>query len=363
MSPSPVARRLLLALAVACLVLGVIGGLQRLGWALRVPGISPAFAHGTLMLCGVLGTVIALERAIALGGGTALAAPLASGLGAAFALAGLRAAAAALLVVAATALAAICVRILRRQPAAHNVALLAGALAWLAGGIALAAGAEADAVAAWWFTFVVLTVAAERLELGRLRPRHRLALPLFGAAGALLVAGAAAVALGPAGRILFGAGLVGIAAWLATFDVAWRTLHAPGYARYAACALLPGYAWLAVAGVAWSLPPHAGARDLALHGIALGFAFSMIFAHAPIILPVVTGVRVRFTPAFYIPLVALHASLVWRAGPGFGDLLARRTGAWLNVAALVAFALTMIFASRRPAHRTTVLCTAPTPRR
>ena len=129
--------------------------------------------------------------------------------------------------------------------------------------------------------------------------------------------------------------------------MAWRTIRAPGYARYAACALLAGYAWLAAAAGAWAAPPALGLRDLALHALGLGFAFSMIFAHAPVIVPVVARVRLRFSAAFYVPLVALHASLAWRVVAGLHDIAQRRTGAWLNAAALVLFAVTVVLVVAR----------------
>jgi hypothetical protein len=347
----PASRRLLLALAAASLLAGIAGGLQRMGaLSLGALGAAPAFAHGTLMVCGFLGTVIALERAIAFGGRAALAAPAASALGAACAVGGLALPAAVLLVVAPLVLVVVSAGIVRRQRAVHNVALLVGALAWLAGDAALVAGASLDRVAAWWFAFIVLTVAAERLELGRLRPRHALAPPLFLACTALLLAGAALSATGRAGAMLFAAALLAMAAWLFAFDIAWRTVRTSGYARYAAYALLAGYAWLVVAALAWVArelaPIGPAARDAALHAVALGFAFSMIFAHAPIIVPVVARVRVRYTPLFYAPLALLHASLAWRVFAGLADVAARRQGAWLDAAALLLFAITLVYAAR-----------------
>jgi hypothetical protein len=60
-----------------------------------------------------------------------------------------------------------------------------------------------------------------------------------------------------------------------------------------AVCLIAGYVWLAVGGILWLLFAQlfgAGPRyDAMLHSIFLGFVFSMIFAHAPIILPTITG--------------------------------------------------------------------------
>jgi hypothetical protein len=52
-------------------------------------------------------------------------------------------------------------------------------------------------------------------------------------------------------------------------------------------------------------------------------------------------VKVRFGAWFYIPLVALHASLAWRLGGGWMDAGVRAQGAGANALAIVIFALAM----------------------
>ena len=52
--------------------------------------------------------------------------------------------------------------------------------------------------------------------------------------------------------------------------------------RYVAVCLLAGYFWLAVGGALVALQV---AYDAALHAIFVGFVFSMVFGHAPVILP------------------------------------------------------------------------------
>ena len=74
-------RVAILALAMLALLSGLAGGLARLGWPLPVAAPLVAF-HGPLMVAGFLGTVIGLERAVALGRSWAYAGPIASGLGA-----------------------------------------------------------------------------------------------------------------------------------------------------------------------------------------------------------------------------------------------------------------------------------------
>ena len=76
----------LLALGFVSLAFGVAGGLGRLS-ALEVAGTAIAL-HGPLMVSAFFGTVISLERAVALGRPWAYAAPLAAGLGGIFLLLG-----------------------------------------------------------------------------------------------------------------------------------------------------------------------------------------------------------------------------------------------------------------------------------
>ena len=96
--------------------------------------------------------------------------------------------------------------------------------------------------------------------------------------------------------------------------------------------------------------PGRPAYDAALHAWFLGFVFSMVFGHAPIIVPAVLRVALPYRAWFYLPLVVLHASLAERI---VGDLLmvhaVRQRGAIGNAAALVIFILTMLVAglSRR----------------
>lgn len=345
------ARQVLAAVLVACvaasLVTGVLGGLLRVGVAL--PGSAAAawlgrgaLAHAALMICSFLGTVICIERAVAAKRRTAWLAPLGSGLsGVAFVL-GQEALGALLLLAAASVFVAVNVLLLRRQRAPHTMLLLASALAWWIGNLLFLAKAAGGAVLPWWFAFLVMTIAAERLEMRRLmrrRPGAQLSLVVI---LALMALGAAASALLPlAGGLLFGGALLALAAWLLAFDIARRTVHADGLSRYMAICLLGGYAWLAVGGAAWmatalGLP----ARDAALHALGLGFIVSMMMGHAPVILPAIARIKLLFGGFFYVPLAALHASLLLRLAAGLVRFEWRAQGALLNALALLLFALT-----------------------
>jgi hypothetical protein len=61
-----VLRGLLVAVAVLGLVTGLCGGLGRLGWSMP-HGTSLSALHGPLLVSGLFGTLISLERAVALG--------------------------------------------------------------------------------------------------------------------------------------------------------------------------------------------------------------------------------------------------------------------------------------------------------
>jgi hypothetical protein len=166
---------------------------------------------------------------------------------------------------------------------------------------------------------------------------------LHAIAATLLIACALVIASGRWGNVLFGSALCALAIWLACFDVARRTVRGAGVSRYVAVCLLGGYAWLAVAGAAWiGMAQGAPTRDVALHALGLGFLFSMIFGHAPIVLPAVTRLAIRFNPVLYAPLAVLHASLVLRVAGGATDPVCLRVGALGNAIAIVSFIVTMV---------------------
>ncbi len=345
-------RLLMLAGVALSLLAGIAGGLLRAGVALpgTLDALWPgraALAHAALMMGGFLGTVIGIERAVAVKLRAAFAAPVASSLGGLCLLLGHTALGAWLGVAAAIAFIGVNAVVVVRQPAAHTGLLLASAGAWLAGNLLFALGLGSVEVLPWWFAFLVMTIAAERLEMTRLMRRRPAAQGLLQAVLAALLLGAALSALAPvAGGVLYGAALVLLALWLGVFDIARRTVFAHGLSRYMAVCLLGGYAWLAVAGAAWAgTALGMGLRDTALHALGLGFIVSMVMGHAPVILPAIARVKLQFGAFFYVPLAALHASLVLRLGFGTLDPSLRAAGAVLNAAALALFAATVLGAA------------------
>ncbi|MCL6650505.1 MAG: hypothetical protein K6U89_19580 [Chloroflexi bacterium] len=329
--------------AFLALLAALWAGLQRLGWDL--PALRPglAAAHGPLMISGFLGTLIALERAVALGSRWAYGAPALAGLGGLALLAGLPDPAGALgMTLGSAGLAAIFGLILYRHPALHTATLWLGALSWLGGNTLWLAGQPLLRVVPWWTAFLVLTIAGERLELARLLRLSRGGYAAYiAAAGALLAGLAATLQDFSAGTRMTGLALTGLALWLWRYDIARRRLHQGGLTRFIAVSLLAGYVWLAAGGLlalVFGDVPAGPRRDAMLHAVFVGFVFSMIFGHAPVIFPGVLGRPVVFRPHFYAHLVLLHASLLLRVTAGVaGWMAARQWGGLLNAAAVLLF--------------------------
>lgn len=326
------------------LLLGLDAGLRLLGVpAVPVSNRLPD-VHGPLLVLGFVGTLVALERAVALRRRTGYAAPALLGVGGLLLVAPLPLRLGqTLLAAGAAGLVAVYAALWRRQrddavlvQALGAVLATGGALLWLGGvGVPL--------LLPWLAGFVVLTIAGERLELARLQLLSSgTASALVATSAAVAVSSVASLLWPPAGFPLFGLSVLALVAWLALHDVARRTVRGTGLPRFIAVCLLAGYAWLAVAGGTWLTtgPVLDGpAYDAAVHAVFLGFTLSMIMAHAPVILPAVLRLRLPYRTAMYAPVLLLQASLVVRtlAGDAWGMPLARQAGGVGNAVAVLLF--------------------------
>lgn len=333
-----------LVLAGAALLAGLTGALVLLGIPLGGTAGRLAGLHGELMTLGFLGTVIALERAVALARPWGWLAPLAAGLGAAVLVLGLSTVLAGwLIVVGATAYVAIYAAFLRVDHARHTVVQALGAIAWLVAALQLVAGRSTASVVAWLAAFLVLTVCGERLELSRMLAPSERARRTFVVAGVLFGGGVVVTLVAEdLGIRLAGVGLLALAAWLSRYDLARRTIHMRGVTRFMAASLLAGYAWLAVAGACWlavGAAPTLAQRDVMLHALFLGFVISMVFGHAPVILPAVLRVELPYHSRFYAHLGLLHVGLLIRviAGDLLASYAAWQLGGVLGVVAILLF--------------------------
>jgi hypothetical protein len=339
-----------MALAILALLAAMWGGLLRLGWRWPPLLTSLPMAHGPLMVSGFLGTLIGLERAVALSPSLKTGpnrwmyvGPLFSGVGALLLILGLGGRIGPLLItLGSLGLVVIFGIIIQLQFALYTVTMGLGALAWLIGNALWFAGWPVHRVVLWWAAFLVLTIAGERLELARILRPSRVSLVAFLVVTGLFLAGlVVAGAAFDLGTRLAGLGMIGLALWLLRHDVARHTVRKTGLARFIAICLLSGYVWLAAGGlislVFGGIP--AGPRyDAWLHAVFLGFVMSMIFGHAPIVFPAVLGVPLAYDPTLYAPLILLQLSLLLRVGGDLGGWwMGRQLGGLLNAVAILLF--------------------------
>lgn len=344
-------RRLpLLALGMMALLTGIWAGLARLGWDVPLPRPGFSALHGPLMVSGFLGTLISLERAVALGQSWAYAATLLTALGALVLVAGGPLVAAQLLMVGGSAgLVLIFLAIIRRHPALYTFAMGGGAILWLLGNLLWFLGRPVFLVVFWWAAFLLITIAGERLELARLQKVTRGTQALFLVLLGLILSGLLLLEWSfDAGVRLAGAGFIGLALCLSRHDIARRTVKQTGLTRFIAVCLLSGYAWLGLSGLAaliYGGVPAGPQYDVILHAFFLGFVFAMIFAHAPIIFPAVLGARMTYRPWLYAHVLLLQATLLVRlVGDAAGWGAVRQIGGLLNALVLVLFLVNTVTA-------------------
>lgn len=343
---SRLASRLpLLAIAMLSMACGVWLGLLRLGWALPLPWTDSLIGHGPLMIGGFLGTLIGLERAVALQGHRwAYAAPVLTVSGALLLELGPAEPLGALLITLGSGvLVAIFLVLSWREPSWSVLTMALGAVGWVAGNVQWLAGFAIFRVVFWWLAFLVLTIAGERLELNRVLRPTRASRLAFAASVAILLIGVSLTAVRPvAGVRMVGLALVLLTWWLWSYDVARHTVRQAGVTRFIATCLLSGYAWLGVGGflaAATGAASPGTSYDAVLHAVFVGFVLSMVFGHAPVIFPAVLGLPLPYRPLFYAHLGLLHASLALRILGDLVDTLGRWRG-WgglLNAFVLVLF--------------------------
>lgn len=320
---------------------GLLAGLARLGFP--VPAATLAGQHGPLMICGLFGTLISLERAVAMAKPWPYLAPGLSALGVLALLAGVPHLWAILpFVAAAVVLTLASLQLWRDQKVLHLAVLALAALMWLLGNLLWLREAHALSAVPAWLAFLVLTIAGERLELSRFLPTPQSARRQFAVLTLLLMAGA----LLPQ-NLLFALALVGLVAWLLRYDIVRRTLRHEGLPRYIAVCLASGYVWLLASALLMlassGFAPQSALRDASLHALLLGFVFSMVFGHAPIVLPAVARLRLPYHPVLYLPLLLLQLSLALRLLAGLsGDFALRQQAGLGNASALLLFALTVV---------------------
>ncbi|MEC5152482.1 hypothetical protein [Cryobacterium sp. GrIS_2_6] len=357
-------RLVLLLLSGFALLAGLDGALLLLGLPAPVIAARLADVHGPLMVFGFVGTVVVLERAVAIrrtwaflspgllgAGGIALMSPIPLFVGQ------------IALVAGSIVLLAIYRSIWARQPSTSSAVQALGALLGLAATILWWGRVPVPHLIPAMTLFLVLTIAGERLELARISPTvdERAERWLLAAALAL-ASGVVLALLWPVlGYPVLGLALLGLVSWLLRYDVATRLVRSKGLPRYMALCLLAGYGWLGVVGLVWILlgPGYVGpAYDAVVHSVFLGFVISMIMAHAPTIPPAVLRRPLPYRPLMYGPVVLLHASLLVRVvgGDARGLDVLVQWGGLANIVAVLLFAgvsvvSVLVGAPPKPARR------------
>ncbi len=354
----------LFAAVVLMMLAGGWAALQRAGWVLPVLRPTLVGIHGALMIGGVFGTLIALERAVALAAllraphhWSFLAPILAGAGGVLLVLAGADLPAKLCLAGGSFLLTAVYAYTAtkHRYWALYTAIMCLGAALWLVGNLFWAAGYPVYTVIYAWLGFIILTIVGERLELSRVTRLTRLAERLLLAAVAVYVAGALLALLDLALGVRFtGAGAVLLACWLLRYDLAGKRLRHAGLTRYIALCLFAGYIWLGVSGILalWFGAVYAGFDyDAVIHAVAGGFIFSMVFGHAPMIFPALTGRQIAFSKAFYLPLALLHLSILLREVCDLsGSFEGRMWAGLINAAAIMLFLGIMAYSAARFSH-------------
>lgn len=336
--------------AILSLFSGIWGGLSRMGMSLDIPYPNMVSFHGVLMVSGFLGTFITLERSevLELGPGYFFALLSAAGafiMGTGWGIeAGM-----AMIVLAGIGLVGMYVFTLSIQPEWHTFIMSLGGVLWFVGDIFWLQAYPFIYTANLWLGFLILTVVGEHIELSstdHISDKQRVQ---AGMLSIIFMTGLLVHILWTeTGVIMSALSLIGLAIWLMKNNLTGVTVRKTGLPKFRNICLLTSFIWLvigAVISVLYLKVPDHLYYDAYLHSFFLGFIFSIIFAHAPVIIPRLTGWQVGFYDRFYFHYLLLQASLLIRL---FGDFMAdsmiRELGGILNGLTIVIFLVSTVVA-------------------
>lgn len=256
-----------------------------------VPLSEGAAQHGLFMVGGFLGTLISLERGMVMKHKVWFFVPILSGLSSLLLINGQFEIGIFLLMAASLGLSAIMHLQTVRHPHFHSLLIYLGAVCWLLGNFMVWYHGLIAAGTSWWIGFLLFTILGERLELSQFLPVPAWSKKLLGALAAMFFVGLLFPFHGIGNEILGAAGIL-LATWLLYFDMAKVAAKKSHQFRYIGVGLQTGYIWLMIHGlILLFMESQALYYDLMLHTFFLGFTFSMIWAHAPIIFPLIFGIR------------------------------------------------------------------------
>jgi hypothetical protein len=304
----------LLPLVFLSLVLGISGGWIRLG-EVSIPIAEAGIYHGLIMTGGFLGTLISIERAMVMEKKTWLIIPLLTGSSMFAFLLGYSDLGLFLLMAGSLGLSLIMHLQTLKHPKFHTALLYGGAVSWFIGNfLAWQTGLIAGG-STWWIGFLLFTIVGERLELSQFLPVPSWSRNALKSLLALFTLGLI-IPFHSRGNEIMGISALLISAWMLVFDMAKVASKKSGQFRYIGIGLRIGYVWLGIHGlILLGMESHALYYDLMLHTFFLGFTFSMIWAHAPIIFPTIFGLReTPFHPILWVSWAGFQVTLAGRIG-------------------------------------------------
>ncbi len=325
---------LLLPLTVLSLIFGTVTGWQRL--SLPVLEQLPDSNHGAVMVSCFLGGLVMLERAVSLKNAWAFTGPVVCILSlfcflTSHALAGwigITLAASAYMII-----------LIAEYFKSHESGLLItslGGFCLLTGNAVLLFRELYPLSVHWWIGFLLFTILGQRLAIsGNIKKRNTVNLTLVS-----LVFFSLFLPFHSYGAGIFGASMVLLALWL-IFSENYSG-EADRYRRYMNLGLRMAFGWLLVTGILFLSGGYY--YDAQLHAFFIGFVFSMIFTHAPLMVQRVTRTGVNlYRPVHLFWLLLLQASLILRiTGNISGMERLVQWGGLANGIVILLFLLTMV---------------------
>jgi hypothetical protein len=327
--------------AMFCLLSGLWSGLTRIGWNISILPITAH--HGAIMVGGFLGTLIALEKIIPLKKKSLYIIPVLNALSVVFYFLNQPKIAVYILVISSTSLAFVFLYYFRMQRTIIYVLMLLGAIWWLVGNLLLLTKSFYPLAFPWWTAFALFIIAAERIELMKFLPVSKASKNFFVLLLLCFVSGVLFSFHGT-GNLICGLALIGTSVWLMRNDMIGINLKKRNMPRYVAVSLLCGYVALFLTGIFFfSLSDQWLNYDAIVHSFFLGFVFSMIFAHGPIILPGIMGISATpFNKILYFWLVLLQVSWLMRVlADVMVEMNIRKISGLISVASILGYFITM----------------------
>ena len=207
------------------LVIGILSGLFRLGWS--IPMGEVAGEHGALMTGSFLGTLICLERIVALKKKWMYIIPVISGMSLIFFLLGNQRIAMIMLTIGSLGLVYIYIDLINRFKEYYFYIMMIGAIGWAVGNIIMIINPFYPQAAPWWIVFILLTVFGERLELSKFLPQSKLKRVTMIISISIFMAGII-LPYHAIGKYISGVGLLLMAIWLLKYDIARKSVKAHG---------------------------------------------------------------------------------------------------------------------------------------